>query len=88
MVHVSYTNIRTSCKLKNESIKTLKTFVTFFDNKLSIHFGEDKAKTILFASKQRAKNMHQLNTEYKNIYTKQHILDVCYTRPCPESQSH
>ena len=28
MIHVSYTNIRTSCKLKNDSIKILKIFVT------------------------------------------------------------
>ena len=27
-IRVSYTNIRTSCKLKNDSMKTLKTFVT------------------------------------------------------------
>ena len=27
----------------------------FFDKKLSIHFGEDKTKSVLFASKQRAK---------------------------------
>ena len=28
----------------------------FEDNKLSIHFGEDKAKSILFASKLKKKN--------------------------------
>ena len=32
----------------------------FVDNKLSIHFGEDKTKSILFASKRRAKNILQL----------------------------
>ena len=44
----------------------------FVDNKLSIHFGEDKTKSILFASKQRAKNIRQLNIKYKNINIKQH----------------
>ena len=43
----------------------------FVDNKLSIHFGEDKIKHILFASKQRAKNTHQLNLKYKDINVKQ-----------------
>ena len=42
------------------------------DNKLSIHFGEDKTKSILFASKQRAKNISQLNIKYKHITIKQH----------------
>ena len=40
----------------------------FVDNKLSIHFGEDKTKSILFASKQRAKNIHQLDIKYKDKY--------------------
>ena len=42
------------------------------DNKLSIHFGEDKTKSILFASKRRANNIRQLNIKYKAINTKQH----------------
>ena len=51
-------------------MKTSKTFVTY----LSIHFGEDKAKFILFASKRRAKNIRLkiLNIEYKIIHIKQH----------------
>ena len=40
----------------------------FVDNKLSIHFGEDKTKSILFASKRRAKNICQLNIKYKDKY--------------------
>ena len=57
-------------------MKTLKTSFSrhncdwFVDNKLSIHFGEDKKKSILFASKQRAKNIHQLNIKYKDINIK------------------
>ena len=32
----------------------------FVDNKLSIHFGEDKTKSILFASKFKKKNIKNL----------------------------
>ena len=47
----------------------------FFDSKLSIHF--DKAKSIFFVIKQRAKNICQLNFEYKDINIRQH-LEVTY----------
>ena len=54
-------------------MKTLKTFCDWFvDNKLSIHFGEDKTKSIPFASKLREKNTRQLNIKYKDINIKQH----------------
>ena len=49
----------------------------FVDNKLIIHFGEDKTKSILFASKQRSKNVRQLNITYNHINIKQH-LQVTY----------
>ena len=39
---------------------------------MSIHFGEDKTKSILFANKRRAKNIHELNIKYKDINIKQH----------------
>ena len=42
------------------------------DNNLAIHFSEDKTKSILFASKWRAKNIRQLNIKYKDINIKQH----------------
>ena len=32
----------------------------FVDNKLSIHFGEDKTKSILFASQRKIKNIKNL----------------------------
>ena len=38
-------------------MKTFKTSDWFIDKKLSIHFGEDKTKSILFASTQRAKRI-------------------------------
>ena len=44
----------------------------FFDNKLSIHFGKDKTKSILFASKRKIKSARKLNVKYKNIKIKQH----------------
>ena len=42
------------------------------DNKLSIHFGKDKTKLILFASKRRSKDVLQLNNRYNHINIKQH----------------
>ena len=38
---------------------------------MSIHFGDDKTRSILFASKWRAKNIRQLNIKYKDINIKQ-----------------
>ena len=45
------------------------------DNKLSIHFGESKTKSILFASERKIKRARKVNVKYKNI--KQH-LQVTY----------
>ena len=39
----------------------------FVDNKLSIHFGEDKTKSILFGSKHKIKKSKQLNIQYNDI---------------------
>ena len=44
----------------------------FVNNKWSIHFGEDKAKAILFASKRKVKSARKLNLKYKDIIIKQH----------------
>ena len=44
----------------------------FVDNKLSIHTGDDKAKSILFASKFKIKKVRKLNIKYGNIQIKQH----------------
>ena len=57
-------------KQLNEDFENLCDW--FVDNKLSIHFGEDKTKFIIFASKRRAKNIRQLNIKYKDINIKQH----------------
>ena len=42
------------------------------DNILSIHFGEDKTKSILFASKRKIKRVPKLKIKYKNKQIKQH----------------
>ena len=39
-------------------------FDWFVDNKLSIHFGEDQTKSILFASKFKKKNITKINIKY------------------------
>ena len=44
----------------------------FVDNKLSIHFGQDKTKTILFTSRGKRKKENYLNIVYNNIQIKQH----------------
>ena len=53
-------------------MKILQTCDWFVDNKLSIHFGEDKTKFILFASKHKIKKLQKLEIIYNNIRTKQH----------------
>ena len=42
------------------------------DNKLSIHFGEDKTKSILFSSKSKIKKASPLNIQYKGKKVKQY----------------
>ena len=44
----------------------------FADNKLSIHFGEDKTKSILFGSKLKIKKSKPLNIQYNCIKIKQY----------------
>ena len=44
----------------------------FIDNKLSIHFGDDKTKSILFATKNKIKKIDKLNITYCDINIKQY----------------
>ena len=44
----------------------------FVCNKLSIHLGEDKTKSILFASQRKIKTIKKLNIKYQDIEIKQH----------------
>ena len=43
----------------------------FLDNKLSIHFGEDKTKSILFGTKCKLRKVGKLNITYQGIDIKQ-----------------
>jgi hypothetical protein len=44
----------------------------FIDNKLSIHFGEDKTKSIIFGSKRKLKSLKELDIRRGDIKIKQH----------------
>ena len=44
----------------------------FVDNKLSIHFGEDKTKSILFSIKNRKRKIRVLDIQYGDVKTKQY----------------
>ena len=44
----------------------------FVDNKLSIHFGKDKGKSILFSTKNKKKKIGTLEIKYGNINIKQY----------------
>ena len=64
-------------KLKKQFNKDFENICDWFvDNKLSMHFGEDKSKLILFVSKQRLKNVHQLNTKYNHTNIKQQVTHL------------
>ena len=58
-------NIAEIEKILNEDFENICYW--FVDTKLSIYFGDDKTKSILFASKRRAKNIRKLNIRYKEI---------------------
>ena len=44
----------------------------FVDNKLSIHFGKDKTKSILFAPFNKCKKLRKLNISYGSMKIKQY----------------
>ena len=52
MIHVSRTNTKLKIEIKKQLNKDFENICDWFvDNKLNIHFGENKTKYILFASK-------------------------------------
>ena len=53
----------------------------FVDNKLSIHFSEDKTKVILFGSKHKIKKSKPLNIQYNDIEIKQYFKVTGETLP-------
>ena len=55
-------------KLNEDFTKICEWFV----DRLSIHLGEDKTKSILFASKRKIKKVPKLKIKYKNMQIKQH----------------
>ena len=60
-------------KTKKELTKDFSNICDrFVDNKLSIHFGEDKTKSIIFSSKGNLKLGEELDIRYKKIKIKQH----------------
>ena len=71
-----------SCLLsQHESVIKIKKLLTkdfsdicdwFVNSKLSIRFGEDKTKSILFSSKRNLKLVEELDIRYKKIAIKQH----------------
>ena len=62
--------------LKDIEIQLNKDFNSlcdwFVDNKLSIHFGEDKTKSILFGTRKKLKNLRELSISHGDIKIKQH----------------
>ena len=44
----------------------------FINNKLSVHFGEERTKSILFGTKRQLKNQRDLVLRYRDIEIKQH----------------
>ena len=61
-------------KQLNKNFKSICNWLV--DNKLSINFGEDKTKSILFVYKQRSNNVHQLNITYNHIRVLDEAISV------------
>ena len=72
MIHVLFANTDINEIEKQLNVDFSSICNWFVDNKLSIHFGEDKTKSILFASKFKNKNIKKFNIKYGDIQIKQH----------------
>ena len=59
----------------------------FIDNKLSIHFGEEKTKSILFSIIKRLNNSPNLDIRYNDIKIKQHSKVINLPGMHPRQQS-
>ena len=72
---VSCTNIEIlKTKTEKQLNKAFENVCDYFvDNKSSIHFGDDKTKSILFASKRKIKSARKLNITYKDMKIKQYL---------------
>ena len=58
-------------KQLNENFESICDW--FVNNKLSIRFGDDKTKSVLFATKFKIKKVRKLNIKYGDIQIKQHF---------------
>ena len=63
-------NVKEIEKQLNKDFSSLYDW--FLDNKLSIHFGEEKTKSIIFANKRKVKKLERLDITYKDIKIKQY----------------
>ena len=59
----------------------------FVDNKFSIHFGEDKSRSILFSTKNRKRKIGTLNIQYSDVKIKQYSKVTCLGCQLGESLS-
>lgn len=60
-------------KIENELNKNFNCLCDWFvENKLSIHFGEDKTKSILFGTKRKLKGDHKIEINRGDVKIKQH----------------
>ena len=60
-------------RLKKELTKNFSNiFDWFVDNKLSIHFGEDKIKSIFFSTKNRKRKIGTLDIQYGDVKIKRY----------------
>ena len=58
-------------KLKKQLTRDFSSLCDWFvDNKLSIHFGQDKEKSKLFGTKHKLRNSESLNIIYNGIEIK------------------
>ena len=73
MIHALPVNIMIIMKLKSNLNRDFESICDWFaDNKLSIHFGDDKTKSILFATKFKIKKVRKLSIKYGDIQIIQH----------------
>ena len=75
-------------EIEKQLLKTLSSLCDWFvDNKLSVHFGQDKTKSILFGTKHKLRNAKALNIVYNGTEIKQYekvnylgcILDINFS---------
>ena len=73
MILAKFSNTVILKKLKSKLNKKFSLICHCFpNNKLSIHFREDKTKSIIFSIKRRIKKSSHLNIHYKDIKIKQY----------------